>query len=394
MNHPERTAGLTLLELLIGLCVLSLGTVGLLQWQRLLAGSADEARQRSAAMRLAEEAQERLRAFDHVETDPADVGGAWQERVTSTAEAVAFDGTQTLQRHTTVTLLEPLRLKAMSTHLQWPDRDAQTRSLVLHGLLAGVDPQLGVVATLARDTEAAGASGGAAQRHPSIPVAATDLDARRSAFKPRAEGPLTWVFDRSSGEVIERCETPVGVDNTLLTPSMLLRCAALSGWLLSGQVRFATHGDLLGAQDAEQPADPVMSLALRLQFTSTGHPSPGWECDDDAPDHVPPGLTLRTLVSYHCVVQPAGQPPAWSGRLDVIAAGWVIGRGAGEFQVCRYSADHDHDGRIEAAEHPAVHQGVSGPLGAQNFLVVRGTASCPVDTPGRGLDDGTVPHQP
>ena len=74
-----------------------------------------------------------------------------------------------------------------------------------------------------------------------------------------------------------------------------------------------------------------------------------------------------------------------------------IGSGNGDNRVCRYAADVDGSGAIDAnIEHPSDYVDVTGPLLAQNFLVVRGDQSCPVAAGGDSLTAGigTVPHQP
>jgi len=70
----------------------------------------------------------------------------------------------------------------------------------------------------------------------------------------------------------------------------------------------------------------------------------------------------------------------------------------GRFRVCRYSADHDGNGRIDNPEHPASYSVVTTALGNQNFLVIRAAARCPADVgpfgTGNAVDDSTVAHQP
>jgi hypothetical protein len=64
--------------------------------------------------------------------------------------------------------------------------------------------------------------------------------------------------------------------------------------------------------------------------------------------------------------------------------------------VCRYSADHDGNGRIDHNdEHPDRYTRVLGYLGQQNYLVVRGQATCPSAVPPHNdASLATVQHQP
>jgi len=86
-----------------------------------------------------------------------------------------------------------------------------------------------------------------------------------------------------------------------------------------------------------------------------------------------------------------------------VPAGWTLGNGPADRRVCRYTADLDASGSIDAnAEHPADYAGVAGALTNQNFLVVKGSEACPAAAAaridGRAGDVfanlGTAPHQP
>lgn len=101
-------------------------------------------------------------------------------------------------------------------------------------------------------------------------------------------------------------------------------------------------------------------------------------------------------LAYRCVVAPRADG-RWSGRSLLLPSGWTLGSGSGDRRVCRYAADGDGSGAIDAnIEHPADYVDVAGTLLAQNFLVVRGDQACPVATddglPGARL--ATIAHQP
>jgi hypothetical protein len=105
---------------------------------------------------------------------------------------------------------------------------------------------------------------------------------------------------------------------------------------------------------------------------------------------------------WHCLVTPRGDG-RWSGRAELVASGWAIGAGGSERRVCRYAADADGSGAIDAnIEHPRDYADVARALPMQNFLVVQGSESCPAAPPlritGEGItvhaDLGTLQHQP
>jgi hypothetical protein len=120
-------------------------------------------------------------------------------------------------------------------------------------------------------------------------------------------------------------------------------------------------------------------------------------------DALPSSLGLAAWVEtgdrhvvYRCIVTPRGDG-RWSGRSLVVPSGWALGGGSADRRVCRYVADADGSGTIDAnIEHPADYVDVAGSLLAQNFLVVRGDQACPAASGGDLVTAGiaTQPHQP
>jgi Tfp pilus assembly protein PilV len=383
--------GLALIELLVAVALLGLGTASLLRLHLELRRSTDLSRQRSEAVRHAAADLEQLRW--HGATDTGDSGP-------TPIDAASTPTRYTLQRQVRADVAG--RLRSVATTVRWEDRQTAAHAVTLGTAMTTLDPGLGAATLLNRSVTSIGQGGASVpERSLRIPAAARDLGDGRHAFKPRADEALVWLFDSRSGDVIGRCDGAVGLAPETLNASNLGVCQALSGLLLSGHIRFATDRDTVTSADAEQPTSPAMSTALRLSLSTTGHPNPAWECVQDGPNGVPPGTTLKTSIAYHCVVQPV--PPAsggaarWSGRLDLVPQGWLLvsssGGNTGRFRICRYSADQDGNGRIDNPEHPASYSVVTTALGNQNFLVIRAAARCPVDT-SPPVDDSTVAHQP
>lgn len=378
--------GSALVEVLFALLVLSVGLGALAQAQAWLWLSTDQARQRSEATRIAEDDLEQLRA------------SAWADLAAQPDTALTGPDRNTVYRlQRQVSLLPDQDVKAVRVLVRWTDRQGDAQQFALDSLITRLDPALaGALLTAPQRPGSPPAAG----RHPLIPRAARDLGDGRSAYKPVAGRPLTWVFDNHSGLVTARCDSAAALGNAQLDAASLGSCRALAGMSISGQVRF-TDSISPDAAQAENPTSAALDLDLKLGLTSSGHPNPGWECTDDAP--ASPGTS--TLVRYMCVVafDAALREPRWSGRLDIVPIGWTLAAsGAASRRVCRYSSDTNHNGRIDNAEHPAVYVDVAGPLGEQNFLVIPADASCPSDAaPQLGslvspnlVDDSTVAHQP
>lgn len=398
--------GFALIELLVAVALLGLGTASLLRLHLELRRTTDLSRQRSEAVRHAAQLLEQLRWLA-----PADLDGL-SDSGPQVLDTPASPTHYTLERRVRTDVAG--RLTQVVGTVRWQERQALDHTLTLATALTTLDPSLGAATLLNRSaapTSTSPTAPGTSERSLRIPVAARDLGDGRHAFKPRTDESLVWLFDSHSGEVIGRCDSTAGLPAGALDARSLGSCKAFSGLLLSGHIRFATDRDTLTAADAEQPASPAMSVNLRLTLTTTGHPSPAWECVQDGPIGVPPGTTLKTSIAYHCVIQPvapaSGGTPRWSGRLDLVPQGWLLASSSGStgrFRVCRYSADHDGNGRIDNAEHPASHSVVTTALGNQNFLVIRAAARCPLDVgpfgtsgltgTGNAVDDSTVAHQP
>jgi type II secretory pathway pseudopilin PulG len=139
----RRQRGLTLIESLVAFLALSVGALALLRFQPELRQHAEFARQRSEALRLAQQDLEVLRSItslaefaaivDHAATiEPDGVGGprfALQRRV----DAVAWPG-----------------LRDVEVTVSWLDRHGQTQTVGLATLLAAHEPALAAASLLAR----------------------------------------------------------------------------------------------------------------------------------------------------------------------------------------------------------------------------------------------------
>lgn len=404
--------GVGLVEVLVAVAVAGIGLASLMALHTRLRAQADLSRMRAEAVRLAAQDLERLRWHDG-----AGDGGAlrWEDIGPLAPTGIPphpAEGAMarpTLERSVRTDPRQGLR--SLVTRIRWSDRHGDAHTVALATAIAALDPSLGGVALLDRRTPAR-MPAAAAERAASLrlPPGSRDLGGGRVAFRPRADASLVWVLDRATAQVTSRCDVPTDQPLERLEDTAAGACRALTGLLLSGHIRYATRADTVTAADAEQPDSPALGLTLRLTLTGGPYPTPAWECAHDGPvttpAPTPPGVAPPIRIAYHCVIQPmtpaSGGPPRWSGRLDLVPAGWLLASGtatAGRHRVCRYSADHDGNGRIDNPEHPASHVQVTGPLGAQDFLVIRAAARCPLDTGpflpgGNPVDDSTAPHQP
>lgn len=384
-----RPTGSALLETLIALLLLSMGLLAMSRAQTRLWAGVDLARQQGESLQLAQAEIEGARHAIAVDLTQ------WTALAGQAEAAAPADARYLLSRDVSSSATPPL--KALSTQLRWQDREGQTHRLLLHTLLAQTDRRWTGWLALAPDAQGMASPQG---RHAAIPHDARLLADGRLVFKPRADQPEAWVFDPATSRIVGRCIAPVGLHNSSLQASDLSACTVVDARLLAGWIGYTGAATVLTSLDAERPSGPVLPVGLQLTLSSTGHPSPAFTCFSDAIDEPHPDSSLP----YWCLVQPAGTPAAWSGRLDLVPQGWTLtpDTSPDARRVCRYSADRNGNGQIDNLEHPAQYTGVQGPLPQQNFLVIAAGASCPLDGPPQhsvtgivnAVDDSTVPHQP
>lgn len=424
--HHQR--GVTLIEALLAFLVLAGGVLSMSKLQLHLQVHADLARQRSEAMRIAQDDIESLRAFAFLQADAAASGATPYERIeTVTTSVENLNGAPlntVFQLTRQIDDSSAARLKAATVSVAWTARDGSAQQAVLSSVVAGVSPALAGALTLAPSMRAP-ASGYA--RSPGIPAFAKSLGDGRSVLKPGIAGTIAYVFDNLSAQVTQRCtDLASGLTTAQLSAADLTHCSQLHGLWLSGTVRFsnATPPNAEAANDA--PLDLALSVALS-GVANAASPSCSTEALKTVQYRSVDGIRREAVpllampasvgvaewselgeryVAYQCVVPITGAAGRWSGRSSLVPLGWVIGTSAAGRKVCRYAADMDRSGVIDRNdEHPAAYSAVDRSLMQQNFLVIRGDQACPVDSAAR-IDTGaaanatpatqiaTVQHQP
>lgn len=418
--------GVTLIEALLAFLVLASGVLSMGKLQHHLQAHADLARQRSEAVRLAQEDIESVRAFASLQAPAVALSDDDSyERIDNLTSAVErLSGTRLNTVFHLVRRIEDgagLRLKTASVSVAWTARDGSSQRTVLDAVIAGQNPALAGALSLGPSTRSP--RGGYA-RSARIPPLAKNLGDGRSALKPSVAGSVAFMFDNLSGQVMQRCtEVPVGLSTEQLTADHLTHCGEAHGLLLSGTVRFsnANPPDPLAANDP--PLDLALSVALPAVVT-TASPWCGSEAQKTVLYRAADGMHRAAVplaaepasvgvvdwtdlgerfVAYHCLVPATGTPARWSGSSSLVPFGWTIGATASDRKVCRYAWDQDGSGAIDRnIEHPAVYSDVDHALAQQNFLVIRGELACPDDAAARmasgepavATNVATVQHQP
>jgi len=347
--------GLALIEALVALLIVALAVVAMGGVQATLVRSADLARQRGDALRLAQQDLERLRGFISLNGKAHSFAAIGNASSLIPALERGFNADYVLNRE--VQAAAGGQAAAVRVTVSWQDRAGARQQVRLDSLIHRADPALSFALSLPPAQERLGAS----SRHAGIPPAALDLGDGRSAYLPAGGERVAWIFDNVTGTVISRCRSGPGPAIPALADLDLISCVNVAnGYLLSGTVRFSAG---------------TLPLSLDLILSSNRHLiEPAFECTSLT-------LTAQARVDYDCIVHGnSDAPPIWSGYLDL--AGLPF-QGPKAVKVCRYSADYDGDGRIGNAEHPEHYLAVSRALRNQNFLVVPAAEDCPA---GHGID--------
>lgn len=378
----KRQRGISLIEALVALAVMSIGMLGLVSLQTSLRGSSDVAKQRSEAVRRGQQEIERWRAFTVLNTTAGSTAFADLAAGTTSQDIVGTNATYTQQRIVT-DLASPRRGKALTVNVSWVDRNGETQSVRLSTAVAGIAPELAATMTVPGDGDALQQPGG---RHRSIPQLATPLiDRRYSAFvPPAASGGSVWIFNNTTG-LITLCTTTASDLSTLVydeaantLDSVLCGGKAVS---VSGFVRYSLGSTSApSASDAanptSQPSDYPASNNVIVVATNTAN---GQSVDCSA-EHVNSGLPFFT--AYYCAVPVTVIPfttPYWTGALSFKpTSAFANTNDITKMRACRY---HSAAGYTLQSE----------PLSNQNFLLIRaGNGSTAFSCSGAGL----TAHQP
>ncbi|MDE2565896.1 MAG: hypothetical protein KGL50_08905 [Burkholderiales bacterium] len=403
-----RPRGVSIVEALVALAVMAFGMLGIVGIQATLRFNADVAKQRSEAVRLAQQAIEDARSFVQValpatagvpnyaslvnQTQVVDPGHGYTTNYGAVLPVYGSNTSYTVASRLVASGDAPdstdPRMKALQVTVSWTDRTGGAQSVVLRTTLARLAPEVAGSVALAADVGADGVpTRWGRGRNPNIPRPAVNFGDGSSGYIPpgRPAGDTTaFRFDNLSA-MITLCSTAVA-SNELLSTSSQLVCTAGKAWPLAGVVNFASAGTAAQAV-APSGAAQVVAVALTQTFPGTGVGAPACYT-------TPPTTGGASSLAYLCAVPVATRSLpglAWSGFSYV--AGARITGAAGGYSVCRYTAGPPAvtsrgDLVVPAIanfQHPRAYRLVAGPLSSQNFLVVPydegGVADCPDGAP-------------
>lgn len=383
-KKQEKSRGVSLVEALIALLVVAVGVVALQKFQSSSRLNSDVGRQRTEALKLAQNDIEQLRSA----VSAADIQ--------STNRTVAADASNaantTFQVEREVTSGAGAS-RTVQVTVSWLDRSGAAQQVAISSVIS-VQPSAltGALAVAHRSADALPLTG----RSADIPAVAHDLGDGRSVLKLDSTQTDVYVFDNRNGRVTSTC-SGVQRHTRHVVVGDLTSCTSIAAVLLSGQVRFS----LTAPPDAARPTDAPLALAIALTLSGGPYLRPAI-CGAEAMktvNYLEGGQQRRAAVplnatpaswavanwvelserftAIHCVVVGKGTPAHWSGRLSIAPRGWALGSSASKFKVCRYTA-----------QSPEVYVEVSTSISEQNFLVIRGDQLCPSASAFSGNGEG------
>jgi Tfp pilus assembly protein PilV len=409
----RRQRGTSLVEALVAMAVMAIGMLAVVGVQATLRLNADVSKQRSEAVRIAQEAMEAARGFSAIEA-PAVGQTAYAALGDAAARAVAGYTTNTtfLLTQSVVAHADAPR-KDIRIRVDWTDRSGQAQGVELNSVVGANDPRLALLLAARPNGIPVRQPLG---RHPDIPPGSKAVTPSLSAFKPPAPGgQVVWVFDELSGVIVGVCNT-VTTGQADLTEADISGCINnTSAQLLRGFVRFAGGTAPPTAAEAENPSGTALNLAIGITLTSSGHPTPNHVCYALAPTSQEMAASSFE-VRYFCAVF-SNSNGLWSGRADLEPLAfaedplnpWLLADDAADartdrYRVCRYTPANSDTQPVPNRDHPRTYVNVKTPLLNQNFLVIRagdGTQAftCPTDGPadpaaGDLINSNTLVHQP
>lgn len=419
---PLNRHGVSLVEALVALAVMSFGMLALIGVQSTMRINTDLSRQTTEATRIASEDQESLRLFVDVRQRQNQPVVSWDElagregsvELPGNTGNVSFDLVRTITLfpvrpdEMTELAITASQAKISQTTVTWTDRTDVQRTVRLQGVVAAAAPVLSGMVSLPPKADAPALR---YNRHPTIPASAQPLGNGSSAYKPSTSSHVVWVFNNATGYITNRC-TEITASQEDITAEMTAECPAISnGRLLAGTVRFhlgpaQDNSYTYTAHEAEAPQGAPNGETLSLGSTPlsvqsadrVGLDSPYMECFNGAA-YDPAGRTpaLRSAIDYQCLMYMT-DTDGWGGKVDVAVAiaGWSITSSTSadatdlRYRVCRYTrADTDYTAN---RNHPKTYckltssgacttsTRVKTNLPHQNFLVLAAKGVCPGDS--------------
>lgn len=320
-----RQRGFTLIEAMIVLVIVAFGLLALAGMQIMLSRNADVAKQRTEAMRLAQDQMERFRSYTGISADAAALD--WQDLATTGSDPLnpitsSYSNT-IFSRSWVVNGSTEDAMRPVSVTVAWIDRAGEPQSVTLTSVISNTDPaRVGALALPVAHSNLKQPK----NRNINIPVVAQELDeGRKSAYQFRPD--YAVVFNNTTGLVEQRCNTVV-TDATYSAGTA--GCVTYEATIVSGFVTGAVEP----AGPLPPPPGPAASAPTGVNTMDVdGEDTSGGKaisCAYAVAKDQNTGANLANAHYYLCVV-PLAPSGGWSGVLRLTGVDTTQ-----NFKVCRF----------------------------------------------------------
>lgn len=339
---PRR--GFTLIEALVAMLIVAVGLLALAATQLKLARSADVARQRGEATRLADEKLEQLRSYTAI-TSAAGVL-AWND-LASASDNISTNATYTRSWTVAGSSADPMRRASVA--VSWTDRTGEAQSVTLTSVVSKTDPA--DVGSLGFPLPANTTLKRPKNRNLNIPVPAVDLGNGQSVVQ--MQGNFAVVFSNDSGYVVKTCNFVVS------TAADLASCTTTAAYIVAGYLSLDGTNTF--------PAGLAINTAALTGNT-------GVTCSlANAVDQTS-GAAISGYEYYLCVISVATAGAPWSGTVRLAGL-----PSATDYLVCRFQ--YPAAAGITANQRNVQpYTNVVGSLDSQNY-VLSTASTCPTIGP-------------
>lgn len=341
LSTRRRAAGFTLIESMVALLIVTGGLFGLLKTQTMLARNADLARQRTEAVRLAQERIEALRSYTAIEAVAGQL--AWED-LADDADEVQTNAVYTRTWEVLGAVDDPMRQVRVT--LAWQDRAGVAQSITLESVIAQVDPA--DVGALGFPLPANTTLKRPKNRDLNIPVPAKELGDGRSVYQL---ADFAVIFSNDTGYVVQRCdhvvETAEDVDETCEDYAALILAGYVSKTMSSFPASLGVNTADLTGLDGSRPVSCSFGDAR-----------------DQNTDSVIAGY------KYYLCILPMLEEGSWSGTLRL--TGMATGT---DYRVCRFQFPASA-GVSANQRNVQPYLDVADSLDTQNYIVTT-SGSCP-----------------
>ena len=347
MNAGRRgQLGFTIIEALISLVIMGFGILSLAGMQAGLSRNADDAKQRTEAVRLAQEKIESFRSYTGIASTVVGQGTTSITALNWNALTGSTDSITTNAAYTRTWTLggssgDPMR--GLTVNVAWTDRAGEAQTVSLSSVVSKTDPAdsgfLGFPLPLNTNLKRP------KNRNLDIPIPAIDLGNGESAVKFGTEGKYV-VFGNISGDVVKICRPTLNgatanadiIAALTSTNSGTSNCIQITGYIVAGYV---------GRDSSVSNADwNAVESGLGIDYTGITRNAAGAEnitCQFGNATNQNTVATIPDFKYYLCVVPLAAPtlapstngPYNWSGTIRIAGpSAWHAS--ANKYYVCRY----------------------------------------------------------